>query len=427
MRESVRRSFIAFNAPLEGRLHYMYLDIKGLVTTGVGNLIDSVAAAQALPWQVGDGGPQATADQVRAEWELVKSRQDLRNTPAERAFRPITQLRLSDASVDALIMSKLTSEEASLRRTAEFATFDDWPADAQLGLLSMAWAMGSGFATGGRWPNFRASVAAGDWAGAAANCGIDATGNPGVVPRNTANRQLFTTAQRVVAEGLDPEVLLYGAGGGVAPPAQHGTGRAIFTVGAHCIAFDVAANAASSAVPLADYWKGLDGTGFEHGVRAVVGLGARRYAFSGNAYVRVQNQVADAGYPRVISGNWPGFAETGFDADIEAAVDIGNGKLYFFKGDKYIRYDIASNVVDANYPRPIAGNWPGMAEAGFDRIDAAITWPTRKAYFFRGDQYVRYDVAADHVDAGYPRPIAGNWPGLAEAGMAGRIDATWME
>ena len=49
MRESVRRGFIGFSAPFEGRLHYMYLDVKGLVTTGVGNLIDSVGAAQALP------------------------------------------------------------------------------------------------------------------------------------------------------------------------------------------------------------------------------------------------------------------------------------------------------------------------------------------------------------------------------------------
>jgi GH24 family phage-related lysozyme (muramidase) len=429
MRNSVRNNFIAFSAPFEGRLHYMYLDVKGLVTTGVGNLIDSVAAAQALPWQVGDGGPTATADQVKTEWEFVKSKQELKNTPAERAFKPITTLRLSDPSVDALILAKLDANEASLKRTAEFATFDSWPADAQLALQSMAWGMGSGFAAEGRWPNFRAAVAAGNWTAAAANCDISTTGNPGVVPRNAANRQLFANAQRVVDEGLDADVLLYPIGTvpGTTPTPKPATGRAIFSVGAQVIAYDVAANAAANAVPLVDYWKGLDGTGFEFGVRAVVGMSGATYAFLGDGYVRLHGQVADGGYPLSIGAYWPGFADAGFDSGIEAAANWGNGKVYFFKGNQYLRYDIAANAADPGYPRTIAGNWPGVAEAGFDGIDAAIVWPSGKAYFFRGDSYVRYDRAADKVDDGYPRPIAGNWPGLSEAGMAGPFDAVWME
>ncbi len=423
MRESVRLSFIQFSAPFEGRLPYMYLDILGLVTTGVGNLIDSVAVARTLPWQVGDGGPAATPERVRAEWELVKSRQDLRNTPAERAFRPITTLRLSDAAIDAMIMSKLTANEASLRNTTEFAGLDTWPADAQLALLSMAWAMGPAFAADGRWPSFRAAIAAGDWVAAAANCEINATGNPGVVPRNDANRQLFLNARRVVDEGLDPDVLLYGQASAAQP-----TGRAMFSVGGYCIPFDVATNSAGTPIPLTDHWKGIDSTHFAAGVRAVVGIGAARYAFSGPEYVRLHGQVADDGYPLPIAAYWPGFAETGFAEDLYAAVDLGTGKLYFFRGAEYIRYDVASNRVDAGYPRPIAGNWSGLAEAGFaDGVDAAVRWPTGKAYFFRGEYYLRYDIATDRVDDGYPLPIAGFWPGLAEAGMGGPIDAVWME
>ena len=45
-----------------------------------------------------------------------------------------------------------------------------------------------------------------------------------------------------------------------------------------------------------------------------------------------------------------------------------------------------------------------------------------RAYFFSGDSYVRYDVAADAVDAGYPKPISGNWTGL----WADGIDAVSM-
>jgi GH24 family phage-related lysozyme (muramidase) len=431
MRDSVRNNFIAFSAPFEGRIDYMYLDVKGLVTTGVGNLIDSVAAAQALPWQVGKDGPAATADQVKAEWEMVKSRQDLKNTLADKAFKPITSLRLSEASIDALILAKLDANEPVLKRTPEFSTFDSWPADAQLGLQSMAWGMGAGFAMEGRWPNFRAAVAAGNWTSAAANCDMSTTGNPGVIPRNAANRQLFTNAQRVINEGLDPDVLLYpvgsvpGHGGGTTTPQA--TGRAIFSLGGNVIAFDVAANAAANVVPLVDYWKGLDGTGFDQGVRAVVSMNNKTYAFLGDSYVRLQNRVADGGYPLSIGQYWPGFADAGFDSGIEAAANWGNGKVYFFKGDQYLRYDIAGNVTDPGYPRPIAGNWPGVAEAGFDGIDAVVVWPSGKVYMFRGDSYLRYDRGADKVDDGYPRTIAGNWAGLAEAGMGGPFDAVWME
>jgi hypothetical protein len=48
-------------------------------------------------------------------------------------------------------------------------------------------------------------------------------------------------------------------------------------------------------------------------------------------------------------------------------------------------------------------------------IDAAINGEGRyagKAYFFKGDQYLRYDWNSDSMDSGYPLPIAGNWPGL---------------
>ena len=41
-----------------------------------------------------------------------------------------------------------------------------------------------------------------------------------------------------------------------------------------------------------------------------------------------------------------------------------------------------------------------------------MLWPSGSAYFFCGDQYVKYDPATDTVPAGYPAAIAGAWPGL---------------
>ena len=56
---------------------------------------------------------------------------------------------------------------------------------------------------------------------------------------------------------------------------------------------------------------------------------------------------------------------------------------------------------------------PGVTWAkGLLGLDAAINWGNGKAYFFKGDQYIRYDIKADKADPGYPARITDNWPGL---------------
>jgi len=155
----------------------------------------------------------------------------------------------------------------------------------------------------------------------------------------------------------------------------------------------------------------------------------KAYLFRDTRYLQydITRDRVDPGYPRTIAGNWPGFVETGFDVGVDTAINWGNGKIYFFLGAEYIRYDVAADRVDPGYPLPIAGNWPGIREAFSSwiglRVFAAINWGNGKAYFFNGSRYVRYDIAADRVDPGYPLPIAGYWPGLAEAGFAGGFDA----
>jgi hypothetical protein len=44
------------------------------------------------------------------------------------------------------------------------------------------------------WPRLTAALRAQDWATAAAECEIRSEGNPGVVPRNERNRQLYLDA-----------------------------------------------------------------------------------------------------------------------------------------------------------------------------------------------------------------------------------------
>ena len=96
---------------------------------------------------------------------------------------------------------------------------------------------------------------------------------------------------------------------------------------------------------------------------------------------------------------------------IDAVVMWTGGKAYFFYGPDYVRYDVAGDKVDPGYPKPIKANWTGLFEKD---IDAGIEWGNGKTYFFKGDQYSRYDMTADAVDAGFPKKIKGNWPGLFE-------------
>lgn len=106
--------------------------------------------------------------------------------------------------------------------------------------------------------------------------------------------------------------------------------------------------------------------------------------------------------------------DSNFRNGIDAAVVWPNGRVYFFKGDSYLRYDIAANRVDQD-PRPIRESWPGWPESWTDGIQGAIAMDRTWAYFFRGGEYLRYDIAADRVCPGYPRPILGFWPGWPAA------------
>lgn len=46
-------------------------------------------------------------------------------------------------------------------------------------------------------------------------------------------------------------------------------------------------------------------------------------------------------------------------------------------------------------------------------VDAVTNWSNGKAYFFSGNQYVRFDIASDQSDPGYPKASNQvNWPGL---------------
>jgi len=195
MKSSVEAGFVGFSAPLEGVVRWMYLDIKGLVTVAIGNLIDPVSMAFDVPF-VWPDGRSATRSEIQHEWIKVKRTTTLARS-GYRAAERVSELRLTDDGVEALVSRVLHRFDAELVR--RYPEFDSWPADAQLATLAMAWACGTGF--GRTFKLLDAALKRGDWATASQQCHINEAGNPGVIPRNKAMKQLFFLAAALPCDG----------------------------------------------------------------------------------------------------------------------------------------------------------------------------------------------------------------------------------
>ena len=109
-----------------------------------------------------------------------------------------------------------------------------------------------------------------------------------------------------------------------------------------------------------------------------------------------------------LSEKWDGIPYSSVDAAIYWP---DNQKAYFFKGDNYIRFDIISGTTDSGYPKNTPQYWPGI---NFSKIDASCYWyENNHSYFFSGDQFILYDVIEDKAVDGYPKKIDNTtWPGL---------------
>ncbi len=196
LRPIVREKFLAFTAPLEGCIRHLYLDVLGLPTIAYGCLVATEGEARALP-MVRSSGTPASPDEIAADWRRVKARPDLARS-GFRAAATVARLRLTPDGVEAVTWAKLDKMLDLLGR--RFPDFAEWPASAQLAVVSLSWACGPAF----NFPRCVAALQRQDWAGAAAECQMRTAGNPGLVPRNRANRALLLGA----AAGGDPEALV---------------------------------------------------------------------------------------------------------------------------------------------------------------------------------------------------------------------------
>lgn len=215
---SIDQIWCPFTDQFEGCLDYMYPDVKGLVSTGRGFLIDPLETAFTLPWLVPPDSHPASQLEIASEWQKMKA---LGATPAREFgggyFKRHATLFLPQRSIDAWTQAKLAANDEWL--TKRFPWYSALPADAQLALLSLAWACGPAF----NFPKMQAAFAAGNLASYQSAPGVapltlapgcaafeikeNETGNPGLVPRDAANQRLLEAAQQVIINGLDPSVI----------------------------------------------------------------------------------------------------------------------------------------------------------------------------------------------------------------------------
>jgi hypothetical protein len=186
------------------------------------------------------------------------------------------------------------------------------------------------------------------------------------------------------------------------------------------VRYDIAADRADPGYPkpVTDRsWPGMGAYGRQI-IAAVNGADPDKAYFflADGTYLRydIKSDRVDPGYPRPVDNrSWRGLGP--YARRLYAGLNWSANKIQLFLNDgTYIRYDVGADRADEGYPKPIdRATWPGLAPYA-SHLSAAVNWGNGKAYFFLDDgRYLRYDIAEDRVDAGYPKAIDENtWPGL---------------
>jgi GH24 family phage-related lysozyme (muramidase) len=178
------RNAVDYLRKYEGVVNFMYLDVVGLVTTGVGFLLADAAAAGPLDFTLRDTGAPATDDEKRADWEAVHARP---KAELAASYRPFTLLDLSDAAIDSELIRRIDGFARNLQ--SRFPQFGEFPDTAQIGLLDMVYSLGPGGLFRG-FPRFCTAVDRLDWP-ACASEGLRGNVSPA---RNEELQQLFLAA-----------------------------------------------------------------------------------------------------------------------------------------------------------------------------------------------------------------------------------------
>lgn len=149
----------------EGKVPWLYRDMRGNVTCGVGKMLANMEAALALPFYTAEGKP-ATAAQIESDWKRVMG-MPFSAKYAAAYYRCANSLMLEDEDIDSMLVEVLRTCDGEL--ATEFAAYAEFPACVKMALLDMDYNLGS-TKLRTTYPKFNAAVNAKDWLTAAAEC-----------------------------------------------------------------------------------------------------------------------------------------------------------------------------------------------------------------------------------------------------------------
>ncbi|MFB6678191.1 hemopexin repeat-containing protein [Streptomyces sp. NPDC056390] len=185
---------------------------------------------------------------------------------------------------------------------------------------------------------------------------------------------------------------------------------------------------------IANNWGSMAARDFADGLYAALNDSTGHvYFYKADKYVRYDigaNNISDlAGeppYPWPISNGWASFlVGTGFETHIDAALDVGDGTVWFFHDDQCLLASDPEGIVKG--PDFISALLPSLASAGFGSgVDDAVRLPNGKAYLFKEEKYVRAEPTTLAVDSDYPLTTGDTWKGFPSTFSPSNFDAVWI-
>ncbi|XP_033126720.1 matrix metalloproteinase-15-like [Anneissia japonica] len=120
------------------------------------------------------------------------------------------------------------------------------------------------------------------------------------------------------------------------------------------------------------------------------------YVFKGDVFWRFDsNFELDANYPKLI-------IETRLPDHVDAAFEK-DGQIYIVRKKKVFLFD--EEEQKSSQVRKLKNVFTGVPKG----LNAALTWTNGHSYFFKKDKYYKFDEDLGKVVDGYPKPIRGYW------------------